>query len=711
MSQNVAQKVPNTSQAVSGLQQAQNYLDERSQQGGVGAQRTVADINQALQDAKSLVEDKDLGDKVSRLVNDAASAGQQAKQNAAATRQRLHGEAAGAADAANAAGLSQEELERISRDAHEAANQVRRVAQLTVTSPAFRNFLWQWYQLVRDTWAPQLDRAVEQRLRENRKDDLTHQGEQKANELRDQARQQTDQARKEAQLRKEELSHAAQNVRHAAAQGDAKSAVAGARDEAQELSRQARQKLDEQLPPERRQELVQRWQDIKRQLQDDPNLRAALDDLKGSLTRLREDAQGQLDKANRQAQQLKELAKDKTQDASRESKQNLNALRRVADDARELIEQFADGRSLQPLIDAVQAWGQALQNDPELHQWLNDVWSWANQTKQDANKLNDDQHLQQLNNFIDRGRSLSQGRHRQIAENLLREAQDYIWAIRNDAATNRLRQSLGNVVADLFLDQSGRLVVKPDVYKQLGNALLPSFGSLFRDIRITHIEEHDEKADFALDNVQIDASGIEPNQLEVTSIAGISVGTEDTSAGLRFRIAAKGITPKFRNAYFRYEKHTFPKLSDFGSLDAALTGDGLSFRVDVETCINANDRYNRSFRARDVKVDMKGLKLDFHNAQHETLYKIFKPLIISRVTKQMERTIRDQLYNYVDELDHAAADARFRVSQAVDQVAGDRIVRGVDNNVGHTASRDTHARDSNIPYESRIPYPRDVALA
>lgn len=714
MSQDVAKNIPSTQQAVGGLQQAQNYLDERSKQGGAGAQRTVADINQALQDAKGLVKDKDLGDSVSKLVKDAAAVGQQAKQNAEAAKQQLRSDAANASGPLGAAGLSQEEVERLSRDAHEAANQIRRIAQLTATSPSFRNFLWQWYQLVRDTWAPQLDRAVEQRLRENRQDDLSRQGEQKASELREEARQQADQARSEAQSKKEEVSRAAQEIRQAAARGDARTAVAGARDQAQNLTREARQRLDEQLPPERRQELIQRWQDIKQQLQDDPNLRAAVEDLKGALARLRQDAREQLDKANQQVQQLKELGKEKSQDARQASQQaDFSALQRVAQDARDLLEKFADGKSLQPLIDAFQEWVRALQNDQELNQWLNDAWSWANETRQDSGKLNDDQHLQKLNNFIDRGRSLSQGRYRQLAETFLRETQDYLCAARNDAATNRLRRSLANVVSDLFFDRTGKFVLKPDVYKQLSDALVPSFRDLFQDIRIAHIEEHNDKADFALDNIQIDASDIQPNQLDVTSVADISIGKQDTSADLRFRISAKGITPKLRNTYFRYEKHTFPRLSDFGSLDAALTGDGLSFRIDVDLCANENEnlqnRQNRMFYARDVQVDMKGLKLDFHNVQHETLYTIFKPLIVSRLTRQMERTIRDQLYNYVDELDRSAWEARSRASQAVDQVAGDRIVHGVDDNVGHVRLRD--ARDRNVQRESRIPYPRDVARA
>jgi hypothetical protein len=419
-----------------------------------------------------------------------------------------------------------------------------------------------------------------------------------------------------------------------------------------------------------------------------------------------------LERANQQVQQVKEAAKDKAQEAKQSAQQaDTTGLRQVAQDARELLEKFANGRSLQPLINAFQAWTRALDQDQELRQWLNDVWSWANQTKQDANKLNDDQHLQRLNNFVDRGRSIAQGRHRQILEDLLSETQEYGRAITNDAASNRLRQSLANVVADLFVDKTGKFVLKPDVYSQLGKALAPSFRDLFQDIRIAHIEEHNDKADFALDNVNIDASDIQPNQLDVTSIADVSVGKQDTSADLRFRISAKGITPKIRNAYFRYEKHTFPKLSDFGSLDAALTGDGLSFRIDVETCLNAKDNYDeRTFRVRDVTVDMKGLKLDFRQAQHETLYKIFKPLIVSRLTKQMERTIRDQLYNYVEELDFAASDARRRATQAVEQAAGDRIVRGVDNNVGHTRPRAAQFglyREGG-QYQSRVPYPRDI---
>lgn len=84
--------------------------------------------------------------------------------------------------------------------------------------------------------------------------------------------------------------------------------------------------------------------------------------------------------------------------------------------------------------------------------------------------------------------------------------------------------------------------------------------------------------DFALDNIIIDASDLQPNQFDVTNIADVSLGKEHTGVQLRFRVSVKGCNPVIKHTFFRYERHTFPKLSDFGTLDASLSGDGLSFQ-------------------------------------------------------------------------------------------------------------------------------------
>lgn len=706
MSQN-SNAVPTTKQTVNEISKAQDYLDERAQQGGKGAERTITDINQALADAKNLVQEKNLGDAVNKLVNDAAAVGNQAASAARSAQsgpgaQRAAGAGQDAAktaqDAVARAGLSPEEAQRLSREAHEAANQIRRIAQLTVTSPAFRRVLWNWYALIRDTWGPQIDRAVEQRLKEGRKDDLTKQGEAKAQQLKQSGQQQANEAKNAVQSKKDEVTQAGQKIAQAAKQGDAKSAVAGARDEAQKLSKEAKQQWDQQFPEEKREELVQRWQSLRQELQSDPNLRAAIEDLKATVSRLRDTAQPVVERAQQQAENVKQNLQEKAAEAKQGAKQAANqaasqqqqaepGVSQVAQDARDLLEKFADGQSLQPLINAAKDWANALQNDQKLRKWVDDVQNWVLQTKEDAQKLNNDQHLQQLNDIIDRGRAISQGTHKKIAERLLSDGESFLEALRNDASTQRLQQSLRNVVEDLFVDSNGKFVVKPDVYKQLATALAPSFTDIFKDIRIAHVEEHNDDVDFALDNVVIDASDIQPNQLDVTSIADVSLGKQDTGVDLRFRISAKGINPKIRNAYFRYERHTFPRLSDFGTLDAELTKDGLSFNIDIEfgaDTNNSNKNVNRTFRANDVTVSLKGLKLDFQNAQHEVLYTLFKPLIVSRVTKQIENTIKEQLYSYVDELDRAATEVRYRVIDAVEQASGGRIVRGVDDNVGHT---------------------------
>lgn len=656
MSNKLADSIPSTQQAVSQIDQAQNYLDERKRDGGKGAERTVADITEALKNAKQLITEKDLASSVKKLTNDAQIAGEQAAKNAPS--------------GVNAKVYVEANTVAIRDDATRAIGQIRRISQLVVTSPSFRRFLWNTFVLIRDTFGPEVDRALEQRLKHGQKDHITRKEQATKNE-----------GQKIGQQKKQEAAQFANKEKETLKQGDVKTAVNRARDKAQDVANEAEQTVKEKIPKERREELARRWESLRDEIQNDPNLQAAVNDLKATLFQLRDDIQPIIEQAKEQVQVASEEAKK----AGQATKQAADGpVQKVAADARDLIEKFANGKSLQPLIDSLKKWAQAIQQDQKLRNWANNMYNFIVESVNDANKLKQDQHLDRLNELIDEGTSLTQGKHKRIAESLLDESRDYIEELRNDRATNKLRVSLDKVVQDLFIDSQGRFVVKPDLYVQLKDALIPSVKDLFQDIHIAHVEEHNDDVDFALDNIVIDASDLQPNQFDVTNIADLSLGKEHTGLQLRFRVSVKGCNPVIRNAFFRYERHTFPKLSDFGSLDASLSGDGLSFNLDVEYVANA-DEDERNFRCNDVTVSMKNLSLTFRNAQHETLYTLFKPLVVSKVTKQMEQTIREQLYYFVDQLDDAAKEARYRAADAIDQAIGDRISRGVNDNVGHTA--------------------------
>jgi len=686
--------VPSTRDIASNLEKGEKFLQERKndQVTSEGGSRLVDDLTQAVRDAKVFVEDKNIGDAARNIVDHGKSAAE--KQN----RPQV-----------SAATVKREELYN---DASDVAGQLRRLAQLTASSPSFRNFLWDFYQLARDTFGPQIDDTVTRKIGQTDSgfQPSSQQG-QDASALRATSQQQatglnsnpvtslpsgsaaprdpdsvptiaelTYKQPQPSQQGNLDLQHPSQGIK------DARGKVTEARD-----------KVVNTLPKEQRDQLRQRWQRLIDDVKEDGRLQQAVVDLRNTLFSLRDKYQPVLQE-NKAA--VKEAAHQQ-RDQAEEAREDITV---VQNETKTLIEKLASGKSLDPLLQVVADWVHATRDDVQLRQWLDDLYQFLNVSVQQPQKLQDDRHIEQLDDFIARGQNIFQsGRHKQRGEQLLTESRDYIRAINEDPATNRLRSSLDRVIQDLFVDNQGRFVAKPDVYVELARVARPILNELLANIHVPHVEERNDDMHIYLSNITLDGNELLPDQFDVKNVADVHVGKESKeNAELHtdFKISSKGSTCAVKDVYFYYKKFSFPRMSDSGRVDVELARDGLSFDIDVELRADGKgfsnigrpsagsprfDRRDRdtkehsTFRVKRCKVNIDKLKLNFRDAKHETLYKLAKPFVVSKVNKEMSHAVEDQLYRFVYELDKAAARARIRSANALNNSAlGDRVIRGVD---------------------------------
>lgn len=737
VSDRIPSNVPSTREMVSNLKKGERILEHRKHDTtNAAGDRLIDDLTQVVKDTVNLVEEKNLGDSTRNIIDHSKSMTSKV-------------------DTPNINSNNIPNKDVVARDVSNVASQLRRVTQLMITSPAFRGFLWEFYQLSRDTFGPQIDQVVGEKLgveeqTDRRFDETPTYGQEirsgqfsatplsNRNQLNDQfSRNQSymGSAREVGQMqqsgfaqpqlssqlayqeefapllqptgltgeqRYSELNPYANDQYGARNQGERfrEPAVPQVADDIKHAKNQVLD-VKNKVPREKREQLARRWRAMFDEIKEDSRIQEAVRDMKQTLVYLR-------DKYQPIVQEHKEKVLDAAvTSAERQDEEDVNI---VLDESKGLLERFAGGKSLDALINVVNEWYTTIRNDEQLREWLDEFYDYLDTTVHTPETLQDDRHIDKLDDFLLRGQDIFQGRHSELSRRLLDETNDFLYALINDEATLRLRTSVQRVIKDLFLDSEGRFVLKPDLYVQLRKAFMPIVREQLANIGVSHIEEHNDEIDFSLSNIIIDANDISPDQFDIKNVAEIAVGKgakDGAELHMEFRISAKGATCTVRDVNFYYKKHTFPKLKDSGILDASLTRNGLSFDIDVDFDTDATglrnlgrrdaavrnhrrDRDHSMFRVKSCRVDIDKLNLNFREAKHETLYKICKPIIVSKATKAMSHAIEEQLRHIVDELDRAAIQARDQTLATLEKTGvNDRVIRGTEPeqiNVGHSHS-------------------------
>ena len=120
-------------------------------------------------------------------------------------------------------------------------------------------------------------------------------------------------------------------------------------------------------------------------------------------------------------------------------------------------------------------------------------------------------------------------------------------------------------------------------------------------------------------------------------------------------------------SYYVKRKQGFPSITDKGVCDVFMGGNGLSFKVEMETA-DPSDRIH-FFKVNKVNVEIKNLSIKLKKSNHKLLFSLFKPLLLKvmrpALQKILERQIRDNanqfdslLYQVKLEADRAAEDAK-----------------------------------------------------
>lgn len=418
---------------------------------------------------------------------------------------------------------------------------------------------------------------------------------------------------------------------------------------------------DLKLTPEQRDHISFRFQNLMHDIQESTEYRQALDDLLDILSELSEQV-GTATSQTKDVYSTDNSTKSGTFSSAtieRFSNKNNKHLTHASvtsdamnkniaiaiQNAKELVENFSNHQSLDPLIAVIKEFVIRLRNDQDLRLYMDELKYFIHLSLTDPDFLIQQEYIPMGSSMIERGRFILTNSYQDLTSKLIDQIQNFNYNMQRDRISNTFAKDLETLTSDLFLDARGRPTFKYELIKDL-TKIVPILAKRMEYIPLPRIEGSDEEFDFILDNMVITCSNILPKHVQVRTETDMESYSGFMRNNVTFRIL--NIRAEAKDIAFYYKKKKgFAKLTDVGLIDLIMPKEGISVIMTIAP--STSDEH--TFIAEHVETQIKDLKIKIHDSHHNILYKMFGSIINSKIRKQLETVITEKIYNFAYKFD------------------------------------------------------------
>ncbi|GAA5799252.1 hypothetical protein HPULCUR_004662 [Helicostylum pulchrum] len=428
-----------------------------------------------------------------------------------------------------------------------------------------------------------------------------------------------------------------------------------------------RKTFKEKLPKEKQDELLNRLRVSLAQVQKHPEYQGAIT----TLIRLIKVWSARVSQVSGEV---------KTQSKQGDSTDQVNARERSERELKTIIECWAQGNSIDPLLHGVQDVMHDMQNDDLLRQFYQDVINYVNRLATEPGYVQREESSQEGRQLMDKGNQMIKGRYREHLDYLSTESRKMIRLIAEDETSKELNHRIATIHRDLWMDGEGNPAFKPHLLNDIRMTLLPAFIDEIKYIPIPRIEYSDPQYDIAIENLVISGDTLLPNVFEtkVDSFNSFSLKSDIKTSPSRqsLYIRMSEIQADINDVVFYYKKKTgFPKITDHGVASLTVGGKGISITLRIQSVV---DNPAKTFKVTTCKCNVDNLKVKVNDSNHDMLYKALQPLILGTIRKQIAKAIElkitdllnkgdNKLTNYMVELNQNLQNKAYQALPEEDQ--------------------------------------------
>ncbi|KAF9099187.1 hypothetical protein BGX27_000656 [Mortierella sp. AM989] len=425
---------------------------------------------------------------------------------------------------------------------------------------------------------------------------------QQTGEMREQASMQTEDAKNRAQVKKSEIQEDAFHY------------------------------ANQKMPPEQRRVLIERLKLTIGQIQSNPQYQATIDSLMGLVGTWRKRAR---EPAGDVSTGAVKVIHDPNVDAA-------------TTEFKTILERWAQGYSLDPMIELVQYLWKRAARDPLLSGYLDTVSTFMNRALREPNYMTSQAINREADDLIDQGHTLFRVKYKADTDALLNEGQNFAEKLGSDPMVRQVAECFQRVASTLFYDKEGKLVFKQNLFDDFRYVLMPSLLETFQFIPIPRIEYSDLKVDLMFDNMILTSTDLVPRLIEVhmnNSMRMVPRGNAKRSLDSNkheFTMAIQGLEVNVRDVHYYVKTKEGFRFKDRGIADVLIHKRGLDIHIEGQK--TPEDDQNPSLITfNEVKVKIHSLSIKLRRTQHSVLNIFAQPFIKTAVKNAIAHALETEI--------------------------------------------------------------------
>ncbi|WVQ82003.1 hypothetical protein IAT38_004130 [Cryptococcus sp. DSM 104549] len=362
---------------------------------------------------------------------------------------------------------------------------------------------------------------------------------------------------------------------------------------------------------------------------------------------------------------------------------------------RVLLERFANGQSLDGVINALDQIYTDVQNDGELRSWFTAFNEYAHRVLLEPGYILDEESDREAIQLRDSGKQFFTQKYKGHQETLFDQLQLWFTAFGKDPLNARLGDDIKRFCKDLLFNSEGNLTFKPKLWNDVRQVLLPTFLKQVGYVPIPRAEYSDPNIDLVIEGLVLSGPNLFPNIVHIESFNSFTfspyqqINKTMDNQHHKFRLSLSQIQADIRDVAFAFRRKSgWPKLSDHGIADVVLAGKGISIDVELESIENRRDTV---FKTNFVNVDIDTLKFSIRSSKHDLLYKFIKSTATGLIKKAITAAVQNAMHTALGHLDEQLVEVRNRVDEA----------KKSDDTTRSQALKDLYARKKSVAQDKK----------
>lgn len=347
-----------------------------------------------------------------------------------------------------------------------------------------------------------------------------------------------------------------------------------------------------------------------------------------------------------------------------------------------LMERFANGASLDPLLKSIKNMIDESKKDYELADFLGDWRSFLERCIDDPAYLDHDEYYRRGKFLLDRTTEYSDKKYRRLFQDNIEHWNNYMKGLQGDPITKELSRLLTRMVNQdlLGLPEGGAppargllnlASIQTSLIGDLRNVIFPSLLKSLYELPLPHMELEQDGMRMSLDNVVLPAALFAPADLNITTRSALHLTPKKGLFGGRrerrvsgpgeeigrwrngSHVSLSGMRGEIKNIHFAMDRKVFPKLRDHGLCDVRLAGSGLNIAFDFLSDISASER-RFHIEPAYVRINLDRLIMKFYQVEHDTIFSLLRPYLQYTLKQKLERAICNRIVDTIRQVDYLA---------------------------------------------------------